>query len=151
MIKILITFKNIIAAMLFFVSVATFASELPDPEVLTKQYLKDLCTLSEQDFTRKYMLTQADAEFVIEEITNSSKKMNKAPTQKISDSLVLRGEIHRMVVASYRSFKEWQHENEIDSSKVVYAFCEFELHRIRKIPFFTLSDVTIYFTVDTSP
>lgn len=150
MIRIPITFKNIIASIVVLISFSTFASELPDPEVLAKQYLKDLCTLSEQDFTRKYMLTQADAEFVIEEITTSYKKMNKAPTQKISDSLVLRGEIHRMVVASYRSFKEWQHENEIDSSKVVYAFCEFELNKIRKIPFYTLSEATIYFTVDTS-
>ena len=70
-----------------------------------KQYLKDLCTLNEQDFTRKYMLTQVDAVYVFDIITIASKKMNSKPREKISDSLVLRAQIHKTLVASYRSFK----------------------------------------------
>ena len=143
-------FKNILTAILLSISFCTIASDLPDPEVLAKQYLKDLCTLNEQDFTRKYMLMQADADFFINEITAAYKKMNsEMPGGKLSDSLAMRSKVQKIVVRSYRAFKEWQYTNKIDSSKITYHSCEFKLEKKRDMPFYTTNDMKIYFTIDT--
>ncbi|WP_018341791.1 hypothetical protein [Cytophaga aurantiaca] len=142
-------FKSILSTILFAFSFSTFASDLPDPEVLAKQYLKDLCTLNEQDFTRKYMLTQADAETFINEMTKSYLESNNKPSEKFSDSLKIRSEVHSLVVKSYRQFKEWQHENKIDSSKIKYHSCEFELEKKRKVPYYGIDGMSIYFSYDT--
>jgi hypothetical protein len=133
-----------------FVTSSISAADLPDPEVLAKQYLKDLCTLNEQDFARKYMLMQADADFFINEMTVAYKKMNsEMPGGKLSDSLAMRSKVQKLVVRSYRAFKEWQHTNKIDSSKIIYHSCEFELEKKRDLPFYTTGNTKIYFTVDT--
>lgn len=125
------------------------ASDLPDPELLAKQYLKGLCTLNEQDFTRKYMLTQLDAVDFIKNLTKPYTDVNEEPSEEFSDSLAIRSEVHSLVVKSYRAFKEWQHENKIDSSKIKYNSCEFELEKKRKIPYYSLKDMQIYFSYDT--
>ena len=119
-------------AFLFFIVLPSKASDLPDPELLAKQYLKDLCTLNEQDFTRKYMLTQLDAVDFIKNLTKAYTDVNEEPSEDFSDSLAIRSEVHSLVVKSYRAFKEWQHENKIDSSKIKYNSCEFELEKKRK-------------------
>src|SRR6187431_49721 len=90
--------KTVIAVLFFMFSFSTFASDLPDPEVLAKQYLKDLCTLNEKDFVRKYMVTQADAELLINEVTRSYKAMNEDPGDNVSDSLTVRSKVHKVVV-----------------------------------------------------
>lgn len=139
----------IISTIFFAVSFSVSASDLPDPEVLAKQYLKDLCTLNEQDFTRKYMLTHADLEDFMESLNKGYIESGERSREIFSDSLVIRSEVHSLVVNSYRVFKEWQHENEIDSSKIKYHSCEFELEKRRKIPYYSLEDMRICFTYDT--
>ena len=137
-----------IAAMLL-VSSSVFASDLPDPEILAKQYLRDLCTLNEQDFTRKYMLTQLDAVDFIKNLNKAYTDVNEEPSEEFSDSLAIRSQVHSLVVKSYREFKVWQHENNIDSSKIKYNSCEFELEKRRKIPYYSSNDMQIYFSYDT--
>jgi hypothetical protein len=150
MTKVSITFRNIIAvAALFFISASTFASDIPDPEILLKQYLKDLCTLNEQDFTRKYMLTQVDADDFIKNVNSAYLGANEKPSEKFSDSLAIRSAVHSLIIKSYRSFKEWQHENNIDSSKIKYHSCEFELEKRRKMPYYAIDKGQIYFLYDT--
>ena len=144
-----IKFKNVIAALFVLISFSTFASELPDPEVLAKQYLKDLCTLNEQNFTRKYMLTQLDAEDFIKNINKASIEANENLSDDLSDSLAIRSQVHSLVVKSYRSFKEWQHENKIDSSKIKYHSCEFELEKKHRLPYYAVKDIQVYFSCDT--
>jgi hypothetical protein len=134
---------------LFFIVLSARASDLPDPELLAKQYLKDLCTLNEQDFTRKYMLTQLDAEDFMKNLNKAYTDVNEEPSEEFSDSLAIRSQIHSLVVKSYRAFKVWQHENNIDSSKIKYNSCEFELEKRRKIPYYSSNDMQIYFSYDT--
>lgn len=132
-----------------FFSISTFASDLPDPEVLAKQYLKDLCTLNEQDFTRKYMLTQLDTEDFMKVLNTAYIESGETPSEMFSDSLAIRSEVHSLVVKSYRAFKDWQHEHDIDSSKIKYHSCEFKLEKKRKIPYYSLEDMQINFSCDT--
>lgn len=134
---------------LFFIVLSARASDLPDPELLAKQYLKDLCTLNEQDFTRKYMLTQLDAVDFIKNLNKAYTDVNEEPSEEFSDSLAIRSQVHSLVVKSYREFKVWQHENNIDSSKIKYNSCEFELEKRRKIPYYSSNDMQIYFSYDT--
>ena len=134
---------------LFFIVLSARASDLPDPELLAKQYLKDLCTLNEQDFTRKYMLTQLDAEDFMKNMTKAYIESGEKPREIFSDSLAIRSEVHSLVVKSYRAFKEWQHENNIDSSKIKYHSCEFELEKKHIFPYYSLEDMEIYFSYDT--
>lgn len=148
--KMPLKFKHAITSLLFIFSLSSFASDLPDPELLAKQYLKDLCTLNEQDFVRKYMLTQSDVEIFIKDLNKTYTSYNYEPNEKLSDSLAIRSKVHSMVVRSYRDFKEWQHENKIDSSKIKYISCEFELEKKRKIPYYSTDDINIYFSCDTT-
>lgn len=141
--------KYVIVTLFFSISFSAIASDLPDPEVLAKQYLKDLCTLNEQDFTRKYMLTQLDAEGFMKDVNKAYTESGERPSKIFSDSLAIRSEVHSLVVKSYRAFKEWQHENEIDSSKIKYLAIEFEIEKKRKLPFYTLEDLNIFFSCDT--
>ncbi|WP_018341790.1 hypothetical protein [Cytophaga aurantiaca] len=136
--------------MMVFITSTASASDLPDPEALAKQYIKDLCTLNEQDFTHKYMLTQHDAEDFINEMLASYKRMNKTQIGKMSDSIELKNAVQEHVVQSYREFKQWQQENQIDSSKIVYHSCDFELKKEREIPFYRTDIVKIYFKADTT-
>lgn len=138
--------KHAIAAILLTLSFSTFATDLPDPEVLAKQYLKDLCTLNEQDFTRKYMLTQTD---VVDLINTVAANGDQRLKEELSDSLQVRSHVHRRVVQSYKSFREWQSYNHIDSSKLKYHSCDFELEKKRKLPFYAIDDMTIYFSYDS--
>lgn len=143
------SFKNMLTAILFSISFCTMAADLPDPEVLAKQYLKDLCTLNEQDFTRKYMLTQVDAEDFIKSLKKVYSETNNNLDEIFSDSLAAGSEVHSLVVKSYKAFKEWQHDNKIDSSKLRYHSCEFKLEQRRKMPYYMLDDIQIYFSYDT--
>jgi hypothetical protein len=143
-------FKHVITSVFLIFSISIFASDLPDPEILAKQYLKDLCTLNEQDFTRKYMLTQVDADNLIKDLNKTYASYNDESNEKLSDSLAIRSEVHSLVLESYRSFKEWQHENEIDSSKLKYISCEFEFEKKRKIPYYGMNELKIYFSCDTT-
>lgn len=131
-----------------FVTRSVSASDIPNPEMLAKQYLKDLCTLNEQDFTRKYMLTQADVIDLINTL-NAAAEGDQKPNEKLSDSLAVRSQIHSMVRESYRSFKAWQKENNIDSSKIQYHSCDFELEKKRELPFYAIDQMKIYFLYDT--
>ena len=142
-------FKSILTIVFFMFFFSTFAQELPNPEVLAKQYLKDLCTLNEQDFTRKYMLTQWDAEDFMKNMTKAYIESGETPSKIFSDSLALRSEIHSLVVKSYKAFKEWQHENNIDSSNLKYHSCEFELKKRRKVFYYVLEELSINVSCDT--
>ncbi|MCU0417150.1 MAG: hypothetical protein MUE33_08185 [Cytophagaceae bacterium] len=137
--------KHLVFLSLFFSSSIVF-SQCIDVQTVASQYLKDITTLTEDAFVKKYALSASDFLFIYNNLRNISDRGNIS----LSDSLKIRTEIYTTVFNSFRNFKEQFDKDTINLSSIRYETCFYELeYENEEVRIPILDDLYIHFRIDS--
>ena len=135
--------KKSFALLLMLLSTVVYGQKI-DPNAVAQQYLTDLCTLDENKFVNKYMLTQVDFLFFY----NQSNKNGRV---QLSDSLTIRAEVYKNVLQTYRDFQESITPYPSLKKDFQYKTCFYELeYKNRDTKILMFDELTIHFKSDTN-
>jgi hypothetical protein len=135
--------KNTFALFLTLLFTIVYGQKL-DPNSVALQYLNDLCTLDENKFVSKYMLTHEDFMFLYNSV-------NKPDFFELSDSLNLRSSVSQKVLESYRQFQTLAESVPSLKKSAQYLTCFYQLqYKNRYFKWLMFDDLAIHFKSDTT-
>ncbi|MFN8417079.1 MAG: hypothetical protein U0U66_12175 [Cytophagaceae bacterium] len=138
--------KNILIYLFLSISVTTTYCQVLDPNKIAKEYFNDIISKDENTFVSKYMLSQADFIYLMNQhVKNNDLELD------MSDSLSIRSSVYKDVLQSYRDFKSVIEASSVPINTYEYLTCFYELEYENKdFRLLMFDELAIHFKSDTN-